>query len=422
MTFLTHPNQKRLACERCRRQKLRCSRLDADEARCSRCARLGFSCVAGQQRRIGRPSRGKPKETPASNNDSDDPMNTSTDKQIQTETPDSLFNDFTITEESSAATSQATAAMLGDEVDDDALLGDFSWGETALDFDAVENITESPGANIAQRLVISPDIQHKAMVKLSKINVELHSHMSKVNLHRDSLDLCSFICAKPILSVANVTVAELALILFQDFVRVVSSLGKEIRSSEDLLTLKNNRTLPPLSWDACSEVPATFDLIMLPDDNPLQLPVAHSARPIATEVVDAPLALVITSCYIQIIQLFEVICLHIHRRLESLAEDPLMPIEGLKFGAFSIGDGNLQGVIFTQIITSLLDTSERLLGLSTTTHHTLSHAAVMSAQQGAILRDQLRPAGLGYVMRSEKLRGDIEYMRRCLTEASGVAV
>ncbi|KAL5606489.1 hypothetical protein BROUX41_002895 [Berkeleyomyces rouxiae] len=53
-----HPNQRRSACERCRRQKLRCSRQNAaNQARCQRCARLGFECIEGRQRKIGRPSR-----------------------------------------------------------------------------------------------------------------------------------------------------------------------------------------------------------------------------------------------------------------------------------------------------------------------------------------------------------------------------
>ncbi|KAL1897817.1 hypothetical protein Cpir12675_002161 [Ceratocystis pirilliformis] len=53
-----HPNQRRSACERCRRQKLKCSRQNAaNQPRCQRCARLGFECVEGRQRKIGRPSR-----------------------------------------------------------------------------------------------------------------------------------------------------------------------------------------------------------------------------------------------------------------------------------------------------------------------------------------------------------------------------
>ncbi|PHH52800.1 Fusaric acid cluster transcription factor FUB10 [Ceratocystis fimbriata CBS 114723] len=53
-----HPNQRRSACERCRRQKLKCSRQNAaNQSRCQRCARLGFECVGGRQRKVGRPSR-----------------------------------------------------------------------------------------------------------------------------------------------------------------------------------------------------------------------------------------------------------------------------------------------------------------------------------------------------------------------------
>ncbi|KAL5606491.1 hypothetical protein BROUX41_002897 [Berkeleyomyces rouxiae] len=52
-----HPNQRRSACERCRRLKLKCSRRTvANQTRCHRCKRLNFECIGGRQRKIGRPA------------------------------------------------------------------------------------------------------------------------------------------------------------------------------------------------------------------------------------------------------------------------------------------------------------------------------------------------------------------------------
>lgn len=57
MQNATHANQKRIACERCRKQKLRCSRPSVTGSSCTRCEELGLECQLGTQRRVGRPTK-----------------------------------------------------------------------------------------------------------------------------------------------------------------------------------------------------------------------------------------------------------------------------------------------------------------------------------------------------------------------------
>jgi hypothetical protein len=56
------PTSKRLACERCRHQKLRCPPRDHPTEPCSRCARLGTNCITGYPRPHGHIAR---KSSPA---------------------------------------------------------------------------------------------------------------------------------------------------------------------------------------------------------------------------------------------------------------------------------------------------------------------------------------------------------------------
>ncbi|KAI8166521.1 hypothetical protein K4K49_012736 [Colletotrichum sp. SAR 10_70] len=239
------------------------------------------------------------------------------------------------------------------------------------------------------------------------------------------MDLCSFIYPDSVLSVDSVTLAELALVIFQDFVTVLSTLAKSLKQAAvDLAILPSQDAVPSLPWDNSGGLPTALGWIVPSESFPSPDIMSPSTATSAPEAVGPPLALVITSCFVQIITLFESITLHIHKRLESLAVDPLTPIEGLKFGAFWIGDGHLQGIIFTQIITSLLERADRLLGLQdhdTSRWGTSPHQAILSNNQRDILHGQLKEEADDSLLRTEKLRDSLEIMRRRLTEASALS-
>ncbi|KAK2731078.1 C6 zinc finger domain-containing protein [Colletotrichum kahawae] len=437
MTIARHPNQKRSACERCRRQKLRCSRQDTGgEARCSRCARLGFPCVAGQQRRIGRPSRAKNQGNNVSN-DRDracDLEAAGEDEgdgegcEIAVLRGDELLsagNTPAETTPTEAARSGEEVAEVGVDVQIDPLHCDFEWDETDFAVDVGDHFTDSLETAARPLSQLDAAIQHEAIVRLSKINVDLHLHLSKVDKHRQHMDLCSFIYPDSVLSVDSVTLAELALVMFQDLVTVLSTLAESMKQAAvDLTILPSQDAVPSLPWDNSCGLPNALGWIIPSESYSSPDITSPSTVTSAPEAVGPPLALIITSCLVQIITLFESITLHIHQRLESLAVDPLTPIEGLKFGAFSIGDGHLQGIIFAQIITSLLERADRLLGLrdsDTSRWSTSPHQAILSNEQRGILRGQLKEAGGGSLLRTEKLRDSLEIMRRRLTEASALS-
>ncbi|KAF7949449.1 uncharacterized protein EAE97_002958 [Botrytis byssoidea] len=81
---------------------------------------------------------------------------------------------------------------------------------------------------------------------------------------------------------------------------------------------------------------------------------------------DFATSLLILTCHVYLLRLHEILSSHIHDFLTEISDsdDPsLCPLPGLSFCSFPLQSGNLQTTILIQIITSLFEQIERLLGL-----------------------------------------------------------
>lgn len=88
------------------------------------------------------------------------------------------------------------------------------------------------------------------------------------------------------------------------------------------------------------------------------------ARPVAA--LDSASLLAILTVYIRVLRLHLVIFANVYDLLKELSEsdDPVLcPVPGLNFSSFPIQSGNLQTIILIQIVTSLFERLETLLGL-----------------------------------------------------------
>ncbi|KAL0783689.1 hypothetical protein CaCOL14_001595 [Colletotrichum acutatum] len=131
--------------------------------------------------------------------------------------------------------SKSTAALDHGTTTDTALsldyhLDDFPW-DMSLDPQLDGSISaqmaeEEMGRITSTPQIADPAIQNEAFVKISKINVELHSYLSSVEIDRPHLDFCSSAHPPSILSVDSHTMPELVLVVFQDFIGVLSGLNK----------------------------------------------------------------------------------------------------------------------------------------------------------------------------------------------------
>ncbi|KAI1132428.1 hypothetical protein F5Y10DRAFT_208032 [Nemania abortiva] len=82
--------------------------------------------------------------------------------------------------------------------------------------------------------------------------------------------------------------------------------------------------------------------------------------------VDITTLLLVLSCYVQVLRLYVILFSHLHQFLQEIAEsdDPtLCPLPDMGFGNFMVESGNLQATLFIQIIMSLFERLESLIGL-----------------------------------------------------------
>ncbi|KAF5857763.1 hypothetical protein ETB97_005294 [Aspergillus alliaceus] len=145
---------------------------------------------------------------------------------------------------------------------------------------------ESPPGNIP-----STD----AMVKLSKINLDLHIQLVATEMNRTILDLNSFIYREGPLSIQNYTLAEFML--------------------------------------KTSQKPVTHPLQSYQGTSHNLTPISSVTYPYtATQPLLAPPALTITSIFTQLISLYEVLLEYLTTRIERLSTESLTSISGVIFG------------------------------------------------------------------------------------------
>ncbi|KAJ8070563.1 hypothetical protein OCU04_000937 [Sclerotinia nivalis] len=136
----------------------------------------------------------------------------------------------------------------------------------------------------------------------------------------------------------------------------------------------------------------------------------------------ASLLLILTS-YINLLRLYVVLCSHIQDFLKEISDndDPsLCPLPGLSFCSFPLRkpqSGNLQTTILIQIITSLFERIERLLGLPGEFRINSGESApngLLSDEEFVdIVRLVFRTQESG---QSESRRGGVKALRRHLEE------
>lgn len=82
--------------------------------------------------------------------------------------------------------------------------------------------------------------------------------------------------------------------------------------------------------------------------------------------LETPFVCALVSCYVQIINLWEIMFLHVQRRISNIDIDPLTlsdPSKGVQMGVFYIYGGRLQSMFFCQAVLYFLDNIDRGLGL-----------------------------------------------------------
>lgn len=430
-----HPSQIRISCEVCRKRKLRCRRLQVDDVRCAQCTMLDVECVAGSQNKIGRPRRALASGNKCSKQPSKKSPNTTCTpptarEQNRLRSIEASREAHSFSEEDSPPdwTSIISTANIGKDSAlgmpaNNPLIAATSWPPMTTDFDGQALLSwgmmndldpmladsnssfsilhpytfdtpiTSPStlehSNLAAVEPRAPpkqsyttgnvDVTADSLVKLSKLNIELHTRMAAVQEGKTALNLDSFLYQAGPLYIDDVTVAEFMLRASQEFLQILAELQNNRSPTSQRRALMMHTTFPELS--------PPLPLLFHEDDCSPSTSSPSSFSDAPEPPLSAPLALTITSIFTQLICLYESILKHLTARIERIAIDPVSPIPNLSSGDLPVAMPCIQGMLYSEMAVHLLERIERILGISVA--RAGGHENLLSARQRDVLWSEL---------------------------------
>ncbi|KAH7124682.1 hypothetical protein EDB81DRAFT_846970 [Dactylonectria macrodidyma] len=441
-----HPSQRRLSCELCRKAKSRCQRLNWNDPKCARCTMLAVECTTGQQRNPGRPrrtaahtSRRPTAEQPPVqlNNHPSPPTISRTDTSVWGK---GIHLDWVSIMSPAATPAQLSIPAVDDQTDAASTwptlginsfdqyspLWDTDFGHDQTDSfltpDAGISITMSPQygletppktvspadttslTSIDTRAIIRPNLTGgfyslNALFDLSKINLDLHIRIAAAELNKDTLDFNSVIYRQGALYIDNMTLAEFVVKTSQDFLLILT----------ELLSGQPSCGLLCASQRAGTPSPKLLALPSRPQQdgnrNLSSIPSSFTSSG-ASELLSAPIALTVTSVFIQLVSLFELILEYMTTRVGRIDTDPIVAIPDINFGGLILENPCTQGMLFSEVIVDLLNKIERSLGIAAASDG--REVGLLSVRQAQVLWGELdgrRAIIPGHaVMRPAKLR------------------
>ncbi|RYO85937.1 hypothetical protein DL766_005745 [Monosporascus sp. MC13-8B] len=357
MAYVPKSSLRRTACDRCRAQKLRCLR-DGTQPKCTRCTRLGVACEVGRAGRPGRPRR-PGLTTTAASSDFTNEVQDATDAPSQGPV---LGNDESLTlgvgqflgDFTGEGGGSSLPSAMSPPRRDDVITSTFGNQEVAANRSCFGHGAEYTG---------SVD-QHGCLRELSRLNIDLHAQTTTLRENRTSMSIAMLVTATHSSERDGVTtICERALNFAQKFHAIIDNLDSILKNRSRVYEPSG----PPFDY---AEDPSLADMFAGQDPSiamseDFAYTIAHDEGS-SSPSPDTPVALLLVSCYVQIIELFETIFVHIHRRLRYLDTDPIPSFDrakGLRIGAFYSFDGRMESIIYAQVVACLLDRVERGLGL-----------------------------------------------------------
>ncbi|RYP83956.1 hypothetical protein DL769_001262 [Monosporascus sp. CRB-8-3] len=206
--------------------------------------------------------------------------------------------------------------------------------------------------------------QHGCLRELSRLNIDLHAQNTMLRENRASVNLAMLLTAThPPEGDGVTTICERALNFAQKFHAIIDNLDSILKNRSGVYEPSG----PLFDY---AEDPLLADMFAGQDPSiamseDFAYTIGHDEGP-SSPSPDTPVVLLLVSCYVQIIELFETIFAHIHWRLKHLDTDPIPsfePAKGLRVGAFYSFDGRMESIVYAQVVACLLDRVERGLGL-----------------------------------------------------------
>ncbi|KAJ4129764.1 hypothetical protein NW768_006733 [Fusarium equiseti] len=195
----------------------------------------------------------------------------------------------------------------------------------------------------------SPIDHHTALMELSKINIDLHARVSAAKSDNAHLTFDDLVYRQGPLYIDNYTLAEFILNISQSFLQVITGLSPasraaDTRISELLLSHQKSKSNDMNRRNTPSGSPPSY----------------HAGLP---EPLSAPLALMITSIFIQLLSLYELILEHTTTRVDRLPIDPIAPIPILPYDTLIRESLCTQGAFFSRAVAHVLGRMQSVLGI-----------------------------------------------------------
>lgn len=204
--------------------------------------------------------------------------------------------------------------------------------------------------------------RHECIKELSHLNVDLHvqSQALRELIDTGRIKFSTFTDHFPPPAGDGVSLAEKLLIMSQRFQQAITNLGWVVKNEPE----------PP---HATAPVPIDDDLAVDPllngsGPSPTSAGQAGDSQYVAEQdsPLETPFVLLLVSCYVQIVNMWEIMYFHVHRRILGVDRDQLTlsdPGKGIQMGAFYIFSGRLQTMFFCQAVLYFLENIDRGLSI-----------------------------------------------------------
>lgn len=268
--------------------------------------------------------------------------------------------------------------------------------------DSIYPQTDTPMKSISGLFAVDDIAASEAIAKLSEMNLNLHVRLAAAETNKATLNFNALVLRESPLYIDKQTLAEFTLSVSQEFMLILVRL----RASSATRGLLHARQPTRSAYSEVLPLSAAMDGFSYEDPMRQQSGTSkpsasfvhqgsqYTGRSIpssdhfaASEPLLAPIALTITSVFIQLICLYEVTLKHLAARVERIVIDPIAPIPGLTFGGLPLASPCTQGMFFAQLAVHSLERIERSLGIAMVPEG--GEAGLLSADQMHVLWSQL---------------------------------
>ncbi|KAM0231177.1 hypothetical protein ACHAP5_011163 [Fusarium lateritium] len=212
----------------------------------------------------------------------------------------------------------------------------------------------SPGIPVKCNPSIIDD--QSALIELSNINLGLHARVAVAKSIKSHLTFDDLVYQRGPLYIDNYTLAEFLLKTSQSFLQILTKTLNTRINQASLLSV------PADTW--MSDLQALDHGSMYQKSNTInqssRSPPFHGGL---SEPVSTPLALMITSIFVQLISLYELMLEYTTARVDRLPTEPMSPTPILFHDGLVLENLCLQGALFSRAVVHVLERMQYILGI-----------------------------------------------------------